>query len=105
MTDTQIGAPLWLVTARLAGGEVPAGAGGAYASIIVAARSIEPALQAARDLCRRDRYHGVEITACRQLDPEDPEDGADAVIRERALWVARTGDPAIATLHTFPRDN
>jgi hypothetical protein len=69
MTDTHVGAHLWLVTARLAGGEVPAGAGGAYASIIVA------------------------------------EDGADAVIRERAHWVARTGDPAIATLHTFPRDN
>jgi hypothetical protein len=105
MTEARIDHHVWIVTACVSGGDVPASAGGAYASIIVWAASIELALQAARALCERERYSSVEITACRQVDPEDPEDGVSELLRERALWVGRTGEPVIATLHTFPGGN
>ncbi len=96
---------VWIVSAHLAGGAIPASTGGAYANILVQAGTIDSALHAARDLCDRERYRSVEIIACRQLDLDDPEDGTDEVIRERALRVQRTGESVIATLHTFPRGN
>jgi len=104
MTDNAHANHVWVATVYVAGGgTVPADAGGAYAIIVAAGASIELALRSVRSLCEREQFRNVEITACRQIDPDDPEDDADETVREHALEVRRSGEAVVTALHTFPR--
>ena len=97
------GEVVWVSIVYVAGGNVPLDAGGAYAIIVAAGSSIELALRSVRALCERERYTGIEITSCRKVDPDDPDDDLEESVRERALRVKSSGDPVVATLHTFSR--
>jgi hypothetical protein len=94
---------VWVSTVYVQGGNVPRHAAGAYAIIVAAGSSIEMALRSVRALCERERYVEVEVTSCRKIDPDDPDDDLEELLRERALRVKSSGEAVVATLHTFPR--